>query len=483
MAGRVAEKIERERRKGRKQGPHRSRLARENREIQRAQDAVIRELVLEHGRVDVLGKYVLDYELPDHVYDMLEFQDMYQEGMILGWRGSRKTTWCTVTRVISEVLRDPNIRILLVSDAVEQAKTFIRIIKSHLEHNKKLRRIFGDFSSGSSLWTDTGFIVNRRTRHVGEPTVMGAGTGTTMPSRHFDLIIADDLVTEDNSRSEGERRKARDYYYKTLYPTLESPDGKLYVLGTRWHSEDLYAHLAERDFKHSTLRVQVLDEETDRSVWEEKFPTERMHRIRAGAPAAFELQYMCRHGFGLDEIFLEEHFRYYVDLPNEVLKYQGIDLAISQKQRADFFAHVTIALHKHTKEPYLISMRKLKMPFPKQIDFVAQRWYENRDVVMIGCESNQYQDALRQSIAHEYPDVPVKGHWTFKDKTVRANQLAVSLTNKPLWIKYGHHEFLRMMRGFPSLKGSKDVFDAFDLAMLMAHRGRRRRRKKRIGLI
>jgi len=66
---------------------------------------------------------------------------------------------------------------------------------------------------------------------------------------------------------------------------------------------------------------------------------------------------------------------------------------------------------------------------------------------------------------------------------LRAQRLAFYLTDHPLRLKRQHHRFLRLMCGFPNLKGSKDVFDALDLAIARALRGRRRVRKNEPGLL
>jgi len=429
-------------------------------------DALIRDLVLEEMRIEVLAQFVLGFEPQPFHNEMMEWQDDVQEGMLLAWRGAAKTTFCTIARCIFEIIHDPNIRILIVSDAESQSKTMLRQIKSHFTKNEKLRRIFGDYSTGAEVWSETEITVNKRTAHHGEPTIMVAGIGTALPSRHFDLILADDLVTEENAATEGQRDKVKNYFYKTLFPTLMSPNGRLYVIGTRWHEEDFYDWLEKNDYAASTLRIGVLDEETDLSRWEANFPTLRMHRIRKANLAAFELQYMCRSGIGLGGVFSPDHFLYYDALPPDgCRKWQAADLAIGQKDVNDFFAHVTLYMQT-TKDPWLEDYRLTRLTFPKQVRFIKA-------------------DALRQQVLDSYPTLKglIRGQQTQKDKMLRAQRLAFYLTDHPLRLKRQHHRFLRLMCGFPNLKGSKDVFDALDLAIARALRGRRRVRKNEPGLL
>lgn len=448
-------------------------------DINEQENELIRKLVLEHKRIDVLCKYVLDATMEPPFWfhmELMEFQQKNPESLILAFRGSRKTSYLTIARAIFEILLNPNVRILFAADATDQAKTFLRGVKAHFERNEKLREIFGDYITGAPKWADGEIIVNRRRSFAKEPTISTCGSETTLPGRHYDVIIADDLVTEENSSTPGQREKIKNFYYKTLLPCLE-PEGKMWVIGTRWNEEDLYGWLAKNDYEGSTFVFGILDETTDESVWEEKFATKRMHRIRKGNLAAFELQWMCRSGVGMGGIFNEHHFEEYTVLPDSVFKWQGVDLAIGQKNHNDFFAHVTIAISKVTKEVYLLAFREAKMQFPAQVRFIASRFNDFPDAVRVGIEANAYQIALTQQVKHDYPDIPVCPIYTLKDKVARAQQLAQIATDKPIKVLPQHHKFVRRLCSFPN--GPKDLFDAFDIAVSMGLRGVRKKRRDR----
>jgi hypothetical protein len=377
-----------------------------------SKNAVIRQLVLEHRRVDILAEHVLGYDQPTWFQqEMIDFQDSYQEGLILGFRGSRKSTYCTIARVIAEILWDPNVRLLIGSDSFDQAKAFLRPIKQHLEKNETFREIFGDYSSGAEKWSESEIIVNKRTKAYPEATVACVGTGTQFLGRHFDGIILDDLVTEESASTEGQRQKTFDYFYKTLLPCLESPWGRMWIIGTRWHEEDLYGWLQKEDYADAHMIIPVLDEETDESIWEEKFPTVRMHRLRKGNLAAFALQWMLQSSGTVGEIFNKEHFWTYEQLPEDVVIWQGVDLAVGQKEQNDFFSHTTVAIQKNTAAPFLIEHRKMKISFPRQVKFVADQYDKYPQTLAVVAEANAYQDVLRQQVKATYPHVPIVGQW------------------------------------------------------------------------
>lgn len=444
--------------------------------------AITRKMVMEDGRQDILAEYVLGYVPQEFHCEMMVWQQAHQEGLLLAWRGAAKTTFCTVARCIYEIIHNPNVRILLASDAQDQAKTILRSIKAHLKSDK-FKDTFGDYVTGAAVWTETEIMVNRRTSMAGEPTIMCAGIGTTLPTRHFEVIIADDLVTEDNSQTEGLREKTHNYFYKTLLPALMSPHGKLWVIGTRWHEEDLYGWLQKNDYVDAIFVMGVLDEETEQSLWESNFPTARMLRIRKGNPGAFELQYQCRSGQAEGGIFNKEHFRYYETLPPSYFKWQGVDLAVGQASHNDFFAHVTIAIEKTEKYIYLVDFRKMRLTVPRQPKFIEGRFLAHPDTVKVVIETNAFQLGMKQTMVADYPHVPVIGRHTIKDKIARAGQVATILTNKPLFVRHQHHEFVRMLTAFPKKKGSKDVFDAFEIAISQGLRGVKKKRDKEPGLI
>lgn len=465
------------------EGPSRSKNSDEYERIRERSNAIIRELVIEHRRIDVLAEMVLGFKPEPFHVEMLRWQDATQEGLLLAWRGAAKTTFCTITRCLFEMILDPNVRILLAADAVDQAKVILRAIKSHLTDNKRFREVFGDWVTGAKTWSESEITINRRTSHAGESTITCAGIGTALPTRHFDVIIADDLVTKDNSQTEGQRKKVFDYFYETLYPTLESPRGRLWVVGTRWDDEDLYGWLQKEDYRDATFVLGVLDEETDRSRWEAKYPTARLHRIRKANLGAFELQYMLRSKSGGGGIFSTEHFLYYEELPPDCFFWQSVDLAAGQKAHNDFFVHVTLAIHKPTKNPYLVDYRKLHIPFPQQVKLLYDMWRAYPDTIRVVVESNAYQVSLRQQMRDSYPEVPVIGRHTSTDKVARAQQLAMLFTDHQLRVKRTHHEAVRLLCGFPKLKGSKDFFDAVEIGVGQGLRGARKRREDEPGLI
>jgi hypothetical protein len=115
-----------------------------------------------------------------------------------------------------------------------------------------VRFLYGNFV-GTKKWTNEEIIVSKRTRkNLKEPTVRCASTEKVQVGPHYDLIIADDLVSKENVETPEQIQKVKDHF-KLLFSLLE-PEGELIVVGTRWHFEDLYSMIIE-DYPDFSKRI------------------------------------------------------------------------------------------------------------------------------------------------------------------------------------------------------------------------------------
>jgi predicted phage terminase large subunit-like protein len=276
---------------------------------------VLRREVLESGRIDLLATAVLGYEMRGFHQRMVDYQSGATDSALqLAPRGFGKSTVLTIARCVFEILLDPNIRILIASNTQLQAEVFLREVKFHLSHNERLIDTFGRFA-GEEKWTDREINVAPRTSSAKEATVTAVGVGGPVASRHYDLIICDDIVDEENSRTEGQREKTRTWYYKTLLPCLE-PHGRLFIVGTRYHYLDLYGSLIKNELadRHQVIRAIDPDGSTP---WPEKFSLDWLEeRRRQMGSAIFATQYQNDVELMKGEIFKEEWFRYYDTPPD-----------------------------------------------------------------------------------------------------------------------------------------------------------------------
>jgi len=185
---------------------------------------------------------VLRYQLTAFHEKWFLFQLDNKETLILAPRGHGKSTVCTISFALWRVIQNPDIRILIVSNTASQAESFLREIRTQLTQNEVLTCLFGWAPAGSPRWSQTEIIVSERRRIAKEATVTALGVGGPVISKHYDTIILDDIIDEENARTEQQREKMQVWFYKSLLPCLE-PDGEIHILGTRYHPYDLYNQL------------------------------------------------------------------------------------------------------------------------------------------------------------------------------------------------------------------------------------------------
>ena len=293
----------------------------------------VRREILENGRIDVLASHVLGYEVKPFHLEMMRFQSEAKDTCLaLAPRGFGKSIILTIVRSIYEILQNPNVRILAASNTSLQAEIFLREIKFHLEHNVRVLEYFGNFVSDVK-WDNREIVIASRTSPAKESTVTTTGVGGAVASRHYDLIIADDLVDEENSRTELQREKVKTWFYKTLGPCLE-PDGRIFIIGTRYHHLDLYGWLIRNEYENKHQIIPAIDTDGN-TPWREKFSLQWLEERRQQMGSIiFNTQYQNDTSLMKGHIFKENWFRFYDEQPDweKIHHFIGCDPAATKRE-------------------------------------------------------------------------------------------------------------------------------------------------------
>ena len=183
----------------------------------------------------------IGYSVQPFHREWLQFQQDNPRTLLLAPRGHGKSSIAGIAFAIWKILRQPDVRILIASNTHDQARVFLREIRNHLEC-AAITALFGKLRD--SRWNDTELIV-RRGRIMKEATLTAAGANGSVVGRHFDVIIGDDIVDEENSWCEPQRAKLINWFHKVLFPCLE-PGGEIHLIGTRYHEADLYGSIIQK---------------------------------------------------------------------------------------------------------------------------------------------------------------------------------------------------------------------------------------------
>jgi phage terminase large subunit-like protein len=163
-------------------------------------------------------------------------------------RGTFKTTIATEGLSLGVLARNPNARILLDSFRHDVSKERLVAATGHITNNTNFHRLYGDdWKPGfrEAPWSDSRITIAKRTKILKEPSIDTSGVDRSKTGSHYDLIIADDLVTDTNINTAKSRQKVYDHIMDLL-PILE-PGGTLILIFTRWHSDDAYGKIIRVD--------------------------------------------------------------------------------------------------------------------------------------------------------------------------------------------------------------------------------------------
>jgi len=148
-----------------------------------------------------------------------------------------------------------DIRILLVSETIKNAIKLGSRISNHYQNNQILRQLFPDIMpTEKETWTNES-LHQRRTpsgRGQGEGTYDFIGVGAALQSRHYDLVVQDDLVGREARKSSIVMADTIDYHQILVGATDSDPnnpgrDFDEIVVGNRWSHDDLNSHIRSEE--------------------------------------------------------------------------------------------------------------------------------------------------------------------------------------------------------------------------------------------
>lgn len=78
------------------------------------------------------------------------------------------------------------------------------------------------------------------------PTIAAYGTGGSVIGSRADLVVADDLLDQKNASTSYQRDFVEEWFDRSFLSRRKSKTGRVVVVGTTWHHDDLYARLLKK---------------------------------------------------------------------------------------------------------------------------------------------------------------------------------------------------------------------------------------------
>lgn len=348
---------------------------------------------------------------------------------ILAPRGHAKSTWLSVIYPIWRIVANRNVKIIIVSDTGDQAEMFLRLIKDELESNERLIADFGPFyekpSTGSPNVWRAGDITVVRSSRAKEPTIVCGGTGKRIVGRRADLVIVDDPLNDENTENGRQRAKTLRWFRKTLTPVVHPETGRIVVIGTRKHPDDLHAELG-RNSRYRQFIFRAIED--GRALWPERWPLERLLREKEEVGSlVFAQEYQNEPVCEETAYFRREWIDRCRDprtalgeVPPGLPVFTGWDLAIvSDRDRAeerdsDYTAGITIALEPDGTRRVVDIFRQRGLSPSETLAVIRDR-ARRFDPRLITIENNLFQSLYEYELIAA-TDLPVAGHTTGREK-------------------------------------------------------------------
>lgn len=286
-----------------------------------------------------------------------------------------KSTIITFGGALQEILRDPEITIGIFSHTAPIAKQFLAQLKREAEENQALRAAFPDiFWSNpykeAPCWSLDNGIILRRSGNPKEATVEAHGLVDGQPvSKHFKLMIYDDVVTDKSVNTPEQIKKTTDSW--ELSDNLGSVGGRKWHVGTRYSYADTYESIINRGAVKVRLypatQNGLMDGEPvlfPKDVWERK--------VRDQGEATIACQMMQNPLSGTQRMFNIEDLRTYEIRPETLNVYILIDPARSKKKDSANTA-ITVVGCDYNLNKYLLDGFNHKMD-------LQERWQRLREM-------------------------------------------------------------------------------------------------------
>ncbi len=293
-----------------------------------------------------------------------------------------------------------------------------------------------------------------------------------------DLIICDDLEDHDSVRT----RESRDKTYEWVMSEL-LPAGKLgtrvIFLGNLLHEDALLKRIRrqidEMDIEDAAYREYPLLDDEGICLWPEMYPNEdaiRQLRQRVGDEITWQREYLLKMVSDSTQVIHPDWIQYYDELPSKQRTswyLTGIDLAISERECADFTAMVSGRIDNNGQDMKIYILPNpvnARLTFPKTIQIamaVSSLLVPGQQVELV-VEDVGYQRAMIQELQRRgckaYSFSP-RG----QDKRSRLALISHLVQNGTvLFPSHGAEELIEQLVGF-GRETHDDLADAFSILL------------------
>ncbi len=402
--------------------------------------------------------------------------------------------------------------ILIISASQDLADSFLSSIKDELEFNTKIIEDFGSLKG--DIWNAQNIVTSNGI----EIKTLGSGSkvrGLKNGAHRPDLVIMDDLESDEGIRSPEQRRKLKDWFYKAVSKVGDRTTDYIF-LGTVLHYDALLVDVLNNPAYHSKKYSAVLSFSNEVDLWAEwtEILTDLSNQNRLADAKAFYLQNQTQMlantevlweakysyydlmvmkvtegdaSFNTEmqnnpinpdtAIFNREWFQYFTleDIKKEfknIELYMAVDASMGKKNTSDPSAIIVLGRNTITGQMYCLEAN-IKRRHPDQIiedvGDTMNRWMNvvKKEFQVLGVEDIAFQsyfkDNLVKALMKKNIYVNTQGLHSNQDKQLRIEKLQPDIKHGYIKFMKDQKILLEQLEYFP-LAAHDDGPDALEMA-------------------
>jgi len=344
-------------------------------------------LIRDIGKLDLFffGYFILGLPIahPFLMARCYDIQDNCHKTIDLWSRGHWKSSLITFTRNIWKLAHNPDERICIFSHTRKMAKDHMRVIMHALESNSTLHKSFPEIfydkpRRDAPKWSEDVGLYVKRSQPYKEPSIFASGLVDGLPTGfHFTRHSYDDIIDVKNVQTSLQIAKAEMMFSQSQF--LLEPDGEQSVVGTRYHTKDIYGKLIGTGTWTQRIFPAEVDEDGDAKlqgipVYLTRQDLDDKHAL--SGDYEYSAQMLQNPTAVSSQNFKMYWIKYYTDLP-VVNKYILCDGASSKKKGSDYTIMAVVGLDS-LRNYYLVDCVRDKLN-------LKEKWERLKDL----CEKHE----------------------------------------------------------------------------------------------
>lgn len=378
----------------------------------------------------------------------------------------------------------PDKKVLMASHTGDLAVDFGRKVRN-IVNSQAYKEIF----PGVTLAQDSKSAGRWSTNEGGE--YFSCGVGASIAGRGADLLLVDDPHSEQDLLNGNFDALEKTYqWFTTGARTRLMSGGRVAIVHTRWHQDDLIGHLVkdggtneDADQYEVFEFPAILDTDVGpKALWPEKFDLDALKRTKASMPAyQWNAQYMQTPTAEEAAIIKREWWQKWTkeDPPRCEYVIMTLDAAAEAHNRADFTALATWGVFSDDRltggasHLILLNVINVRLEFPELKDLALKEYKDwEPDALIVEKKSagtQLYQELRRMGIpVQEFTPSKSTG-----DKIARVNAVADILRSGMVWYPEGRRwaeELIEQCVAFP-YGSHDDMVDVTSMALARFRQG------------